>query len=160
MWISRLAFVAQQEVLTSLDAQRDQLQRDLQIEQLKVTLLERQLATAQANVDWLRVFCNTLSQDRAAIAAAKGIELPAPVIEGALQTAAAVKARAAAVAAGGGPPVEIGQALSGIEAAADVDDALKAYGDSVHNFEDVGDAEAQRLGVQHNETDGTVEYTR
>lgn len=153
MWITRAALDALQRTV-------DQLQRDLQVEQLKNTLLERQLATSQANVDWLRVFANQLSQDRTAIAASKGIDLPGPAIEGRLQTAAEVQAQAAAVAAGGGPTLEVGRALDVITRAESVDEALAGYSDTLNGFEDVGDAEATRLGVKHNETDGTLEYTR
>lgn len=149
MWISKREYDA-------LVAARDEALRGRLAAELRVTLLERSLATSQANVDWLRVLANNLSADRAALGAARGIPLPAPEIAGHLQTAADLEARARMVEAGGGPTVEaLGRAMS----AGDVDQALAAYTDATAGFEDVGDEAAEAAGIQHAD-DGTVAYSK
>jgi hypothetical protein len=167
-WVSKAVRVvlealkaAHQEHVTQLQAQVVVLQKELIVERQKVLGLERALAVSQGNVDWMRHYANALSADRQSLAAAKGLDLPAPRFEGQLQTAADVEARATAAArareAGGGAPVEVGRA---IETADDVDAAMAAYTGHVNGFEDVGDEEAERQGIVHNEADGTVEYRR
>jgi hypothetical protein len=145
------------------------LKRQLEVAQVRNVLLEKQLATAQANVDWLRVLANTFSNDRAAIAAAKGIILPNPQIEGAVRTPAEIARIAEHIAGevdrlkakdreeGGGAPAVVGAALAD---APNVDDALDAYRGHVNNFEDVGDDAAAELGIGHDAKDGTVEYSK
>lgn len=163
MWIAKKAWdalqLAHQEERTKLQAAVVAHRQELATIRTQVVMLERALATAQGNVDWLRVFANTMSQDRQFIASTKGLELPGPQFDGQLQSAAdiAAAARARTSAEGGGPPLEVGRA---IETAPDVDSALAAYTGAVNGFEDVGDEEADRLGIKHNEQDGAVEYVK
>lgn len=135
MWIPRTAYDALQAELVQLRAERG--------------ALERALATSQANVEWLRVMFNAASNDRAAIAAAKGFTLPAPQIEGQPQTPGAVVAAA-------NTPTEIGNAF--VEAD-DLDETMEHYTGSVNGFDDVGDEEASRLGIRHDGA-GNVEYAK
>lgn len=159
MWISKQAWselrLAHEGETAKLQAAIVLHRQELATERTAVLMLERALASSQANVDWMRHYANSLSQDRERIAAAKGLDLPGPQFEGALQTAADVVARARTAAEGGGPPLEVGRALV---AAEDPDSALAAMTGAVNGFEDVGDEEAGRQGIVHNETDGTVEY--
>lgn len=143
MWIPR-------RLWTVLVADNGRLDEALERERAKVLGLERALAISQTNADHWRVLVNTLSQDRERIAAAKGLDLPGPRIEGRLQTPAAVTAAAVE-----GPAV-VGRSL---EEAETVEDALAMYKGHVDGFEDVGDAQADALGIAHAD-DGTLEYTR
>jgi hypothetical protein len=163
MWITKLGLealkLAHHAHVAGVETQLAQARKELAEERTKVLMLERALATSQANVDWMRHFANTMSQDRQHLAASKGLDLPGPQFEGKLQTPADVEAaalaRARAREAGGGAPVEVGRA---IEDAGDVDAAMAAYTGHVNGFEDLGDDEAERLGIGHNAEDGTVEY--
>lgn len=132
---------------------RVHLERDLRVARAQVLYLERALSTSQANVDWLRVMVNKANDDRAAIAASKGLELPSLQIDGTPQSVGQVEARAAAAA---NQPVEDGKSFVDIE---DLDGALAAYAGQVSNFEDLGDEEAKRQGIGHAD-DGTVEYSK
>lgn len=132
---------------------RRRIEAQLETERAKVVLLERQLATSQANVDWLRVMVNNLSHDRAAIAASRGLSLPAPQLEGALRTPADVTA--AVAGDGGGAPAALG--VGSALANPDVDEAMEAFQGLTNGFEDVGDEEAERIGAIHAE-DGTLEF--
>lgn len=145
--------------VTQLQAALVIAKNELAVERQKIIGLERALAVSQGNVDWMRVFANTISEDRKLLASTKGIELATPRFEGRLQTAAdveaAILAKARARQAGGGAPVEVGQAL---DTASDLDSAMAAYTGHVNGFEDVGDEEAERQGITHNEVDGSVEH--
>jgi hypothetical protein len=164
-WVSRAVLIALKEAhsgeVVRLQAAMVGLTKELAIEKQKVLGLEKALAVSQSNVDWMRHYANALSEDRRSLAGLKGIELPAPRFEGQLQTPADVEARALAAAkqreAGGGAPVEVGRA---IEDATDLDAAMAAYTGHVNGFEDLGDEEAERQGIRHNETDGSVEYAK
>lgn len=165
MWMTKRALdalelrhAAEVARLTTLnDAQRQELTE----ERMKVVMLERAMASSQSNLDWMRIFANQLSHDRDQIARLRGFELAGPTFEGGLQTPADVEARAVAAArareAGGGAPAIVGATLA---AATDVDSAMAAYTGHVGGFEDVGDEEAERLGISHHEQDGAVEYVK
>ncbi len=147
------ALVARQHdaSLAELRAKLNEREKQLGIAQVRIVALERQLATSQANVDWLRVFANNLSNDRAAIAATKGLALPVPQLEGDLTTPQQVQA--AAVNA----PVTSGAGF--VDVPDDLDGAMEQYRGVVDNFEDVGDDRAKEMGIAHAD-DGTVEYRR
>jgi hypothetical protein len=127
-------------------------QHALELERQKVIALERALAQSQANVEWLRLLYNQSANDRAAISAMKfGTPLPAPQLEGTLQTPqdviAAAEQRAAA-------PAGLQKAVLEED---DLDKALENYTGMAGGFGDVGDAEAERLGITHAD-DGSVAY--
>lgn len=124
-----------------------ELHEDLNLKNVQIAALERALATSQANVDWLKVYANNAVNERNAIAASRGLQLPRPQIEGTPQSPEAVKNTA------------LSGADKSFERAEDLDEAMETYRGSVGNFEDLGDAEAERQGVHHAD-DGTVEYTR
>lgn len=151
MWISKRAYdallAAHERELEAMTAEKDRLARALAIADAKRSLLKESLSVSQNNVDWLRVQVNNLTMDRAAIAAAKGIELPAPQIEGQLKTPEDVVRQAKDAPAGL------------VQLPDDLDSAMEKYSTLTGGFEDVGDEEAARQGIRHAE-DGAVEYTR
>jgi hypothetical protein len=132
------------------------LESRLDLANVTITHLERQLATSQANADWLRHLANMAMADRAAIAESKGLILPNPQVEGVLRQPAEIIRGAAAgpiptvAGDGGGAPAVVGAALAD---APSVDTMIDRYAGHVGGFEDVGDELAAEMGLEH-EQDG------
>jgi hypothetical protein len=164
MWISKAQLAALEVRNQWLEQQNTTLDKQLGEARLQIVALERALATSQTNVDWMRTMVNNAIADRNALARTKGIELDDYEIAGRLQTPADVEARALAAArareAAGGANVDpaiVGQRLSDADS---VEGAMAIMQGAVGGFEDVGDEEAERLGIRHNEHDGQVEYAK
>lgn len=111
----------------------------------RVAQLERQLATTQANFEWLSAHVNRLEAERSTLLSrVLHLQLPAPEI---------VRDHTAA------PPTPTQNRIAGVPVEDDYANSIPALQAMQNAFEDMGDEAASALGIVHDRA-GNVVHTR